>query len=159
MKLPSLSILGLPACLAAGALAFSSASSAASEQGGSSAPAGTNAAAQELTIPLAVFDVTSSPVKDPFFPLSTRQAVAAAATNAPAVSASVFSLKGLSGSANQRLALINNRTLAVGEFAEVNTSAGKIKIQCLEIKESSVLIRTEIQADPIELRFEDRAHK
>ncbi|MDB6111013.1 MAG: hypothetical protein JWR69_2763 [Pedosphaera sp.] len=159
MKLSPFPLPGLTAWLVAGVLALSPGSSSAAEKGAATVPAGTNAAPQELAVPLAIFDVTSSPVKDPFFPLSTRQAVAAAATNGPAISASSFTLKGLSGSTNQRLALINNRTLAVGEFAEVNTSAGKVKIQCLEIRETSVLIRTELQTEPLELRFEDRTHR
>jgi hypothetical protein len=159
MKLPRFSPLGFPAYVAAGLFALSTGMGAAPVKTDSPAATGTNAAPQELLIPLSVFDLTNSPVKDPFFPLSTRAAFVAAATNAPAISAASFQLKGLSGTANQRLALINNRTLASGEFAEVTTSAGRIKIQCLEIRESSVLIRTESQTDPIELRFEDHSRK
>jgi hypothetical protein len=106
------------------------------------APAGTNTV--KLIIPVAVFDVTNAAVKDPFFPLSARRAVPSAVTNAPvAVNSSLFLLKGLSGGVGRRLALINNRTLAVGEDAEVTTSAGRFKIRCLEIKDDSVVIHVE----------------
>jgi hypothetical protein len=160
MKFPCFSQFGFPACLAAGLFALSTGMGAASVRADVPAATGTNAASQELSTPKAVFDITSSPVKDPFFPLSTRTAVVASATtNAPTISASSFQLKGLSGTSNQRLALINNRTMASGEFSEVTTPAGRIKIQLLEIKENSVLIRTESQTEPIELRFEERSRK
>jgi hypothetical protein len=115
-----------------------------------SAGTATNLGPVELPVPLAVFDLTIKPTKDPFFPLSLRQPVQA--TNAaPAFSAASFNLKGLSGSSGHRLALINNRTVAAGEDAEITTTSGKIKIQCLEIKESSVIIRAESQTDPLEV--------
>ncbi|MDB6017267.1 MAG: hypothetical protein JWR19_1756 [Pedosphaera sp.] len=113
----------------------------------------TNAPALELAIPQAVFDVTNSPVKDPFFPLSARQAVVQSNTNAPAFSAASFFLKALSGPINQRLALINNRTVAVGEDAEVTTTSGKIKIHCVDIKDASAVIKAAGQVDPIELHL------
>ncbi|MDB6066787.1 MAG: hypothetical protein JWR26_2995 [Pedosphaera sp.] len=114
------------------------------------APAATNSAPPEVSIPLSIFNLTNGVVKDPFFPLSIRQAVKS--TNAaPAFSASSFVLKGLSGSSDRRLALINNRTLAAGEYAEITTSAGKIKIRCVEIRDSSVLIRTDAQSETIEV--------
>ncbi len=119
--------------------------------GTNSATAGTNAAPVELPIPLAVFDVASKPTHDPFFPLSLRKPVADTTNAAPAFSASAFTLKGLSGSTGRRLALINNRTIASGENAEITTPSGKIKIRCLEVKESSVVIRAESQSEPVEI--------
>lgn len=121
---------------------------------GTPAPAATNAAPVELPVPVATFDLTNKVVKDPFFPstLRTPVPVLVAATNSVAVSAACFVLKALSGTSDQRLALINNRTLAVGESAEVTTAqCGKVKIVCLQIKESSVVIRIGSQADPVEV--------
>ena len=115
------------------------------------AAAATNAGPVELPIPLAVFDLNVKQTKDPFFPLSTRQPIIATNNAAPAFSAGEFTLKGLSGSAGNRLALINNRTLADGENAEVTTPSGKIKIRCVEIRESSVLIRVGAQRETIEI--------
>jgi hypothetical protein len=109
-------------------------------------------------IPMSIFDVTSSPVKDPFFPHTTRLPINVAVnTNVVAVvDASIFTLKGLSGSAGSRLAIINNRNLAAGETAEVTVADGrKIKIHCLEIKETSVVIQADNQSSPIELRYEE----
>lgn len=106
----------------------------------------------EPEIPQSVFVVTNRALKDPFFPNSTR--VKVVTTNAaPTISASLFVLNGLSGPTDARLAMINGRTVAAGEDAVVNTSLGKMTIHCVEIKESSALIRIPGQAEPIELRF------
>jgi hypothetical protein len=102
--------------------------------------ASTNAST-ELPVPLSVFDLAAKPTKDPFFPLSTRQPMPTATNSAPAFSIAEFTLKGLSGTAHNRLALVNNRTLGEGEDTELTTASGKIKIQCVEIKDSSVVIR------------------
>jgi hypothetical protein len=110
----------------------------------------TNAAAAELPVPLSVFNLTLHPTKDPFFPLSTRQPVAST-NNALAFSATEFILKGLSGSAHSRLALINNRTVADGEDAEITTVSGKVKIHCQEIKDNSVVIRAGPQREVMEI--------
>ena len=116
-------------------------------------PGNTNAEPHELVIPLAIFDFKSPAVKDPFFPLSVRTGVPVAVTNAPRISSASFSLKGLSGPAGRRLALINNRTLAAGEDAEVTTAMGRVKIHCVEVKEDSVIIKVDKLGETIELHL------
>src|ERR1700722_2238313 len=120
---------------------------------GSTTPAATNSAPVELSIPLAAFDLTNTFVKDPFFPNTLRVPVPVPVTKVMAsVSPSCFALKALSGTPDQRLALINNRTLATGESAVVTTAqCGKVNITCVEIKESSVIIRIGNQAESIEV--------
>ena len=49
-------------------------------------------------------------------------------------------LKGISGPKNNRLAMINNRTLGVGESASVKLGEVQWKVKCLEIREDSVLV-------------------
>lgn len=118
----------------------------------------TNAAPQSQEVPLAIFDVTSSPVKDPFFPHTTRSPISVAAnTNVvTVVDASIFLLKGLSGPSESRLAIINNRTVAAGETTAVTVADGrKITIHCLQVKENSVIIRADNQSGPIELHYEE----
>ena len=106
----------------------------------------------EPEIPLSVFVVTNKSLKDPFFPKSTR--IKTVTTNAvPTISSSLFVLNGLSGSAEARLAMINGRTVAAGEDAEIPTTLGKMKIHCVEIKESSAVIRIPGIPEPIELHF------
>ena len=106
----------------------------------------------EPEIPQSVFTTAGAKMKDPFFPNSTR-IKASTTTVAPTLSASTFELKAITGPPGARLAIINNRTVADGEDAEVTTIAGKLKIHCVEIRDSSVLIRTQLSPDPIELRF------
>lgn len=114
--------------------------------GNASQPAVTNAPIAEPPIPRSVFDDKLPQGKDPFFPMSTRRdavvAPVSAAPQKPAMDLSVTNLvlKGISGSADRRLAIINNSTFAVGEDVEVNTTSGRIRIHCAEIKEKSVVI-------------------
>ena len=111
----------------------------------------TNAAPKELPIPRSTFELTAN-THDPFFPNSLRHAAGNDKTNAVAgLIPSNFQLKGLSGPAGKRLAVINNRTFGPGEKYEVTTATGKVIIRCEEIKENSVLIRTEGMIDPVEI--------
>lgn len=112
----------------------------------------TNDLPEELPVPLAVFDYTIHPTKDPFFPLSTRQPFPQPVNNTPPpINASLFVLKGVDGASDHRLALVNNRTVAKGEDAEVTTAAGKVKIHCLEIRPTSVVLRIASQSEPLEI--------
>lgn len=110
----------------------------------------TNSVPEELPIPQSVFDLTIQPSKDPFFPMSQRQPVPLK-NAAPAFSASSFVLKGLSGPVDHRLALVNNRTVAAGEDAEVTTPSGKVKIHCVAVKETSVVLRVSSQSETVEV--------
>ncbi len=115
------------------------------------ATADTNSPAKVVAIPRSVFEITEKS-RDPFFPNSARQSAVSASTNVvPVFAPATFTLKALSGSATKRLALINNRTLAQGEKAEVTTATGKFLIYCEEIKENSVILRTETAPDPVEV--------
>ncbi|GEM_PF-1982909 len=149
----------VPMALALGLLVCARALNAASAPSElPAAVAGTNAAPHEPEVPQSVFDITSSPVKDPFFPHTTRlpMPVATNTNVVAAIDASIFALKGLSGPMGHRLALINNRTLAVGEVAEVTVPDGrKIKIRCVEIGANTATIRAENQISPIELHYEE----
>jgi|SRR5579872_892764 len=155
MKLSRASSPGLRSVLALALLGFLPAVHGAPATP-SPASEGTNSTPAKLVISQSIFDLATKPVKDPFFPLSTRTpfpVVVVTNNAAPAISAASFTLRGLSGQQNERLALINNRTIAVGEDAEVATPSGKIKIRCLEIKESSVVIRAENQPETIEVHL------
>ena len=156
MKIPGFLTIRM-VTVAASSLALALAIRAQAEPSPAS-PSGTNVVAAEAPVPLAVFDLTNGAPKDPFFPLSTRLSNLLATNAAPvAFTLSSFHLKGLSGTSSQRLALINNRTVAAGEEAEVTTDAGKVKIHCVQVKEASVIIRVENQLETLELRFEDHS--
>ncbi len=109
----------------------------------------TNSAPIVVVIPKSVFhDDVASGDRDPFYPRSARRMQSAPATSenkdakpaAPKANTLLF-LKGIvSGTENRKLALINNRHFAAGETNEVNVEGGKLVVQCLEIKEGSVVV-------------------
>jgi len=88
--------------------------------------------------------------KDPFFPKSTRRVAQVVQPNAilnpmsafPQI-ANAIALKGISGLPGKRLALLNNRTLEVGEQTEFKVNNQLVKIHCVEIREKSVVIGLE----------------
>jgi protein disulfide-isomerase len=53
---------------------------------------------------------------------------------------SQLSLKGISGTKDHRLAMINNQTLMVGETAKVRLQDEHVEVCCKEIRDDSVLI-------------------
>jgi len=100
--------------------------------------------------------------KDPFFPDSMRRLTA---TPAPApnttntapvlISPVAFSLKGISGPKGQRLALVNNTTLAIGEVTEVRSAGQAVKILLREIRDRSVLIEIVATGEIKELKLRE----
>jgi hypothetical protein len=110
--------------------------------------AATNALPAQPVIPQSVFIMPSTPQegKDPFFPRSMRPygpGHEVVKTNAQ--SSAIFvelRLNGISGSAERRLAIINNRTFEVNEEGMVsNPSGAPVRIRCLDIKAESVLVQ------------------
>jgi hypothetical protein len=124
-------------------------------------PAITNAPAAEVVIAKSEFNEKLPQGRDPFFPRSTRRmpVVVSASPNAapvaqkPSIDLSQFVLKGISGSAARRLAIVNDRTFAAGEDQEVTTRTGKMHIYCQEIRDNSVLISFGNPPQPLELRL------
>ncbi len=118
-------------------------------------PAGANAAPAELEIPKSIFITPTSPQqgRDPFFPQSFRmlRTVVVAPTNTPMI-ATELELKGISGPTERRLAIINTRTVAVGEEAEVISSQGKVRILCREIRADSVVVQVGNELRVLRLR-------
>jgi hypothetical protein len=119
--------------------------------------AATNAAPAELEIPKSVFIIpaTSAEGKDPFFPLSTRlHPVAVVTTTTANVAPAVvqLDLKGISGAIDRRFAIINNRTFAVGEEAELSVNSGRVRVVCKEIKDDSVVVLVNGQERILRLR-------
>ena len=99
-------------------------------------PATTNAP------PRSVFALPANPGegRDPFFPKSNRpyEMTPASTNNIAEVTALV--VKGVSGSVDRRLVIINNHTFAAGDIADVLTEQGRIRVHCVEIKPRSVVI-------------------
>ena len=112
----------------------------------------------EPAIPQTAFSQPKKPAdgRDPFFPKSVRvfgvDPAPKAATNAVPTIAEL-ALKGISGTPEQPLAIINNRTLTAGEEGDVPIGTGKIRIRCVEINmaEGTVLVQVGGQSRQLRL--------
>ena len=93
-------------------------------------------------LPLSVFIQPANPKQgcDPFFPTSVRPYVTTVVTNGPTTDFTSIYIKGIEGTAEHRLAIINDVTFAAGDEAEVFTSQGRIRIRCLMILDDSAVI-------------------
>jgi hypothetical protein len=125
------------------------------ENGGVPKPASpsSNAAPAQIVIPKSVFVIPSSPREgtDPFFPkVAVRPVQPQPRDPAPPVAVDLH-LKGFSGTPQQPLAIINNKTFAAGEEGDLNLASGRVHLRCVEIKSDSVVI--EIGGERRELRL------
>ena len=62
-----------------------------------------------------------------------------------------LALKGISGTKQRRMALINNETLMVGETASVKVQDRRVEVCCKEIRDDSVLITADGKALELKL--------
>ena len=69
----------------------------------------------------------------------------------PAPTYGALTLKGISGSGNRRMALINNETLKVGESARVKTMDTRVDVLVKEIRDDSVLIEVSGKSQELKL--------
>ena len=106
------------------------------------APAAQPAAPEVVLRSTFVMPKTPDEGRDPFFPNSNRPYESAVAAQPHVGDVSSLVLKGISGSENHRLAIINNHTFGVGDEANLATPQGTIHIRCVEIKAGSVVIET-----------------
>jgi len=114
-------------------------------------------AAVTNVIPQSVFIIPSVPgnARDPFFPdriIQAQTAKAVVSTNSRPTGASCLVLKGLSGVPENRLAMINGRTMARGEDAEINTECGRLLVHCVDISSNSAIIEVGGERRELHLR-------
>ncbi len=108
-------------------------------------------------IPQSVF-LLSSPtqtLRDPFFPNSTRLSAVAAKTSGQKkdTPAAELVLKAIFGTPARPFATINSTTLGRGEEQDVATSAGRVRVRCLEINLAAQSVLIEVGGSRRELRF------
>jgi hypothetical protein len=65
-------------------------------------------------------------------------------------------LKGISGTGEGRMALINNTTLRTGESGLVRAGDQRLQVRCLSIRDNSVLVAIGEDGTPRELRLSGR---
>jgi hypothetical protein len=104
--------------------------------------------------PVSVFTLPRSlnDGRDPFFPNSTRVVAANRPIEKKAPGPATLELKGISGTSDQPLAIINNRTLAVGEEQDVNTAEGRVRVLCLAIEGTKVRVKVQGETRELMLR-------
>jgi hypothetical protein len=111
----------------------------------------------EQPLPESVFVVPRKVVegKDPFNPRSTR----VYATEAPKVTpkpslTTELALKGISGTAERPLAIINNITFAVGETNDIVFKEGRLQLVCTEINMATGTVMIQVGAEQRALRLQ-----
>jgi hypothetical protein len=122
-------------------------------------------AAESLTAPtnyllpayVSVFEDLMPPKgRDPFFPNSHRRdpvATGAGVREKPAAAPELV-LKGIVGSPNHRLAVINSAILEVNEEAMVRLpDGGRARVRCLEIGQDHAVIKVEGELQPKRLEL------
>ena len=107
-------------------------------------PAATAAAAaapQEREQTKSVFVDRPNFGRDPFFPNSPRRGrIVQDTVVEPTANFNNMVLKGISGTVEKRLAIINNKTFEVGEEADLRIGGHLTKVKCVEVREKSVVI-------------------
>jgi hypothetical protein len=121
----------------------------------------THAPTNVVAIPQSVFVSDPAVAKDPFYPNSHRRANEVAATKPGKSEPVVFNvlsalnLVNITGSESERVAIVNDAILEAGRLAEITVTQGdqtqKIKVRCLKITKTSVVLIVEGQPKPIEL--------
>jgi hypothetical protein len=105
--------------------------------------------------PKSVFTDDPSFGKDPFFPKSPRRKFVAKAPDERPPDPTVpefITLRGISSVEGRKLAIINNYTVGEGEEFLLKHNGQPLKVQCLEIKEKSVIINSSGATKEIFLR-------
>jgi hypothetical protein len=158
----SLTIATLPA---AAALALALGLSVAGAADKPAAPASPGATAKVnallgVAIPEATFNSTMSGGKDPFFPQSNRLAPKTPLLTPAVVTevnrAHLLTLRGISGPATRRIALINNTTFVAGEAGTVRTVAGTLKIRVQTVEDKIVTLLIDGDSQPRQLELDDK---
>jgi len=95
--------------------------------------------------PKSVFTDDPSFGKDPFFPKSPRRKFVPKAPDEKPPDPTVpefIKLQGYSFSEGKKLAIINGYTVGEGEEFSLKSNGQVLKVQCVEIKEKSVIINS-----------------
>ncbi len=106
------------------------------------APAAQPVPPEEVSRSVFVIPKNRSEGRDPFFPTSTRMYETITSKNPVASDLTALVLKGISGTPDHRLAIINNHTFGVGDEGDVITPHSRIHLRCVEIKTRSVIVES-----------------
>ena len=110
-----------------------------------SAAKATAATISAPAIPESVFDYRAG--KDPFFPNHVLTPVLVPEPTKK----EIMVLKGITGSSDRRVALINDRTFTKGEAGEIKSGTSTLRIRVVDIKDRSVTIERGGQTNELPL--------
>ena len=96
--------------------------------------------------------------RDPFFPNATRVYLSDTEVKPKGPVAAVvdLSLKGISGTAAEPLAIINTTTFTTGEENDVITTAGRMRVRCVEINMLKGTVLVQAGGERRELRLQSK---
>jgi hypothetical protein len=80
--------------------------------------------------------------RDPFYPESIRPYANAMAHVVPVTT---LTIRGFSGTPENRMVIINNHTFGAGDEGDVLTPGGRVHVHCLEINADNVVIEANNQ--------------
>ena len=113
----------------------------------------------QVAIPKSVFTVPKKPEEgcDPFFPESARFSGVTNVSPTVVVTTPLtpLNLQGISGSPENRLAIINGKTVAAGETIEILKGGSRIRVHCVEITAVSCTIEVGNERRELRLRGEN----
>ena|SRR5437867_3738462 len=145
-------------CFAA-SVSYAATTTNAHSKASSGSPATPAAAPLETEIPQSVFIIptSASEGRDPFFPRTVRlfagtRTASNVKTNQPSFVVEL-ALKGISGTRERPLAIINNQTFAAGEENDVPTGTRHVRIRCVEINVLTETVIVQIGNERRELRL------
>ena len=117
-------------------------------------PVETKTESGETEMQTSVFTIPSNfkEGRDPFFP--SRQVTGVPTVKTTKTTAAPFKLvlSGMSGTKEKPLAMINNRTFEKGEEADIVAGSGRVRVRCVEIKDTSVIVELNGQRQELRLR-------
>lgn len=122
----------------------------------------TSLTGQNPEFPKSIFEIARDPSqgRDPFFPRSERLfGGRTGTTNAAPVARIEWTLRGLAGTSQQRLATLRTtgdrpRTviLAEGEETSVPAAGGEVRVRCVQIRDDTVVIEVNGVRQELRLR-------
>jgi hypothetical protein len=113
-----------------------------------------------VALPESQFINEANTGKDPFFPDSNRRLPRAPVLTKAVVTevnrANLLTLRGISGPATRRIALINNLTFVAGEEGTVRTGSGLLKIRVVSVGDKTASVFIDGDSQPRELILNDQ---
>jgi type II secretory pathway component PulC len=127
----------IPWGLATGLWVFGASFASAASPKATAAKPATNTPPAVLEVPQSAFQVDDAKGINPFFP---KKKMAISPASEPPTPMANLKLRGIIGSPQRRIALINNQSFQVGEEAAVTIGNKKQHVRCIAIQDQAVIV-------------------